>query len=40
MDKINFDELWEKDENGIVSEPFEELLKKINEIIDWINRQG
>ncbi len=38
MEKIDFDDLWEK-KDGIAVEPFEKILEKINEIIDWINEQ-
>ena len=37
MEKIEYDDLWGEDENGRPKEPFEEILKKLNEIIDWIN---
>ena len=39
IDNIEYDDLWGDDDNGAPKEPFEELLKKINEIIDWINSQ-
>ena len=34
--KLEYDDLFEND-NGEPKEPFEELLKKINEIIDEVN---
>ena len=39
MDKIEYDELFEDDENGEPKEPFKELVKKINEIVEWVNTQ-
>lgn len=40
MDKISIDELYGRDSDGNPKIPEEELMKKINEIIDWINNQS
>ena len=39
MEKIELDDLGGEHSNGRPKDPFEELLEKINEIIDWINSQ-
>lgn len=40
MDKISTDDLYKVDSDGNPAIPEEELIKKINEIIDWINSRG
>ena len=39
MEKLELDDLFGEDSNGKIKEPLEELMDKINEIIDWINSQ-
>lgn len=39
MERIELDDLDGEHSNGRPKEPIEELLNKINEIIDWINNQ-
>tara|TARA_R110002012_G_scaffold122078_1_gene271924 strand:+ start:15416 stop:15538 length:123 start_codon:yes stop_codon:yes gene_type:complete len=39
MEKLEFEDLFGEHENTRPKDPIEELLKKINEIIDWINKQ-
>ena len=39
MEKIELDDLFGQHSNGRPKDPIEELLEKINEIIDWINNQ-
>ena len=38
IDKLSIDDLWSDNDDGSPKEPFEELLKKINEIIDEVNK--
>ena len=37
MEKLDIEDLFGEHENGRPKDPIEELLTKINEIIDWIN---
>tara|TARA_R110002012_G_scaffold291891_1_gene486584 strand:- start:21299 stop:21418 length:120 start_codon:yes stop_codon:yes gene_type:complete len=39
MEKLDIEDLFGEHENGRPKDPIEELLTKINEIIDWINSQ-
>lgn len=39
MEKLEFDDLWGEHENGRPKDPIEEILTKLNEIIEWINEQ-
>ncbi len=40
MDKISIDDLYKADADGNPAIPEEEIVKKLNEIIDWINNNG
>ena len=39
MENLEFEDLWGEHENGRPKDPMEEIVEKLNKIIDWINSQ-